>query len=41
MTTYKYPQNLHTPQNIHLSENPQNIEFKILNPPKWPEPTYV
>ena len=31
----KYPQNLHTPKNIHFSGNPKKIlKFRILNPPK-------
>ena len=30
------------PKNIHFSENPQKIlKFRILNPKKWAEPTYV
>ena len=51
MTPQKYPQNLHTPKNIHFSEPPppqkkkkkkkKILKFKILNPKKWPEPTYV
>ena len=34
MTPKKYPQNLHTPKNIHFSENPKNIEIQIFEPPK-------
>ena len=34
MTPKKYPQNLHTPRNIHFSENPQNIEIQNFEPPK-------
>ena len=41
MTPKKYPQNIHTPKNIHLSENRKKSKFKILNPEKWPETTYV
>ena len=41
MTPKKYPQNLHTQKIIIFSENPKNIEFKILNPKKWPEPMDV
>ena len=32
--TPKNPQNLHTPKNIHFSENPQNIEILNFEPPK-------
>ena len=28
----KYPQNLHTPKNIHFSENPKNIEIQNFEP---------
>ena len=37
----------HTPKNIHFSEPPapkkikKILKFKILNPQKWPDPTYV
>ena len=30
----QYPQFLHTPKNIHFSENPNNIEIKNFKPPK-------
>ena len=29
------------PKNIHFSEPPKNIEIQILNPKKYPKPTYV
>ena len=30
------------PKNINFSENPQKIlKFRLLNPKKWAEPTYV
>ena len=41
MTPQKYPQNFHTPKNIHFSENPKNIEIQKIDPKKWSEPTYV
>ena len=37
MTPKKYPQNLHTPKNIHFSETPKILKFKILNPPPPPQ----
>ena len=42
----KYPQNLHTPQKyIIFSKTPPTkktkLKFRILNPKKWAEPTYV
>ena len=41
MTPKKYPQNLHTPKNIHFFWKPPKIlKFKILNP-KRPEPPCV
>ena len=37
----KYPQNLHTPKNIHFFwKTPKILKFKILNPKKWPELMY-
>ena len=30
----KYPQNFHTPKNVHFSEAPKILKFKILNPQK-------
>ena len=42
MTPKKYPQNFHSPKNIYFSENPKKIsKFKILNPKKLTESTYV
>ena len=32
MAPNKYPQNIHTPKNIHIFSD---------NPPKWPEPMYI
>ena len=38
----KYPQNLHTPKKYSFFWKPPKIlKFRILNPPKKPEPTYV
>ena len=38
----KYPQNLHTPKNFKFSKKTQKIlKFRILNPQKWADPTYV
>ena len=34
MTPQEYPQNLHTPQNIHFSENPKNNEIQNFESPK-------
>ena len=30
----KYPQNRHTPQNIHFFENPKNIKIQTFEPKK-------
>ena len=32
----KYPQNLHTPKNIHFSETQKNMEIQILNAKNGP-----
>ena len=38
----KYPQNLHTPKKYSFFWKPKKIlKFRILNPKKWAEPTYV
>ena len=38
----KYPQNLHTPQKYSFfSKPPKILKFRILNPKKWSEPTYM
>ena len=34
MTPQKYPQNLHTPKNIHFSDSPKNIEIQNFEPQK-------
>ena len=34
MTRKKYPQNIHTPKNIHFSEYPKNIEIQNFEPQK-------
>ena len=34
MTPKKYPQNVHTPKNIHFSETPKNIEIQKFDPKK-------
>ena len=34
ITPKKYPHNLHTPKNIHFSENPKNIEIQNFEPKK-------
>ena len=34
MTPQKYPQTLHTPNNIYFSEIPKNIEIQNFEPPK-------
>ena len=37
-----YPQNFHTPKNNDISETPPKIlKFKISNPQKWSQPTYI
>ena len=35
-TKKKYPQNLHTPKNIHFSENPPKIEIQNLDQKNGP-----
>ena len=34
MTPQKYPQNHHTPKNIHFFVNPKSIEIQNFEPPK-------
>ena len=42
MTPKKYPQNFHTPKKYLFFWKPKKIsKFRILNPKKWIEPTYV
>ena len=36
-----YQQNLHTQKNNHISKTPKILKFKLLNPPKLSEPTYI
>ena len=36
----KYPQSLHTPKNIHFSQNPKNIEMQNFELPNGVSPSY-